>query len=495
MQIGLAMRRIIHARVLAALLPAVAAGAEIPRTWTDGAVAVFEVPLAKPSYSPVHISEAAYYQIPERKIYKTYPVYHPKREPAGYQEWLKQQEPQIAFDPNRLHTDSDWIQAGELIFNAPVSFGPVFFGAAEVSSPEFYEQTGMPVAKDGTIPFARWVIRRKGELELGSMGCNTCHTRVLADGTVVPGAQGNNPGDRQGAWMLRRAAQVAAPAELLKRARGFAKQFEVPGLPDDPNRRAQDLSLDAFIAAGAAIPAGVTARSHTSMLLPPQIPDLIGVRERRFLDHTGLVHQQSIGDLMRYTTLVQDIIGLARYGDTATESRPGSRYSDAQLYALALYLYSLQPPPNPNALDRTAARGRAVFERARCGTCHTAPLYTNNKLIPADGFEPPAEHRTRFEISSLRVGTDPRYALQTRKGTGYYKVPSLKGLWYRGPLEHHGSVATLEDWFDPRRLQENYVPTGYAGPDGGNRGVRGHEFGLRLSADDRKALIAFLRTL
>jgi len=36
----------------------------------------------------------------------------------------------------------------------------------------------------------------------------------------------------------------------------------------------------------------------------------------------------------------------------------------------------------------------------------------------------------------------------TRKGTGYYKVPSLRGLWYRGPYEHDGSVATLEDWFD-----------------------------------------------
>ena len=38
-----------------------------------------------------------------------------------------------------------------------------------------YEQTRMPVAKDGTIPFARWVVRKKGEGEMGSMGCATCH--------------------------------------------------------------------------------------------------------------------------------------------------------------------------------------------------------------------------------------------------------------------------------------------------------------------------------
>jgi hypothetical protein len=317
----------------------------------------------------------------------------------------------------------------------------------------------------------------------------------MPDGSVVPGAQGNNPGDRQGAWMLRRAAGAAPPEALLTRLRTFARQFEVPGLIDDPNRRTRMMSVDELIAAGEAIPAGVTARSHTSMLLPPQIPDLIGLQERRYLDHTGLVRHRSIGDLMRYSTLVQDTIGLARYGNIEPEQapRPGMRYSDEQLYALALYLYSLQPPPNPHRLDATAVRGKRIFEREGCGGCHTPPLYTNNKLIPVDGFKPPADHTD--DVLPRRVGTDPRYALQTKKGTGYYKVPSLKGVWYRGPFQHHGAVATLEDWFDPARIGDDYIPTAYAGPDGGTRSVRGHDFGLQLSAQDKKALIAFLRTL
>ena len=95
-----------------------------------------------------------------------------------------------------------------------------------------------------------------------------------------------------------------------------------------------------------------------------------------------------------------------------------------------------------------------------------------------------------------RVGTDPALTLTTRRGTGFYKVPSLQGVWYRGPFEHNGSVATLEDWFDPKRLDDNYVPTGWKGPAGTKtRAVKGHEFGLDLSRDERDALIAFLKTL
>ena len=126
-------------------------------------------------------------------FYKSYPVYHPDREPAGYMEWLRKQEPAIAFDPSTLKTREDWVKAGEMVFNAPTSHNPVFFSAENLRDPSFYKKAGMPVAKDGTIPFARWVVRKKGEVELGSMGCGTCHTRVMPDGTVVPGAQGNNP--------------------------------------------------------------------------------------------------------------------------------------------------------------------------------------------------------------------------------------------------------------------------------------------------------------
>lgn len=493
----MSLRRILHAVWSVHLLATLTAAATVPKAWKQSDVSTLEVPLANPKYSPMHVSEAEYYRIPVRIIYKSYPVYLPGREPAGYMDWLRSQEPQIAFDGAQLKTHDDWVRAGALVFNTPTAYGPVFFGAAEVRDPGFYQRTGMPVAKDGTIPFARWVIRRKGDVELGSMGCNTCHTRVMGDGTVVPGAQGNNPGDREGASMLRRAVQFGDPAKVLARIRGFARQFEMPWLTDDLNHRAQTMSLEELIASGEAIPAGVTARSNTSIFLPPQIPDLIGVEERRYLDHTGLVRQGDIGDFMRYCSLVQDLFKLDRYGDLPgqTDVAGGERYSDEQLYALALYVYSLRPPPNPNQMDAMAEHGRSVFERAGCSGCHTPPLYTNNELTPVNGFAPPEDHKRRFDLMDVRVGTDPRYALETHKGTGYYKVPSLKGVWYRSPFEHNGSVLTLEDWFDAARLRDDYVPTGFKGYDGRARSVKGHVYGLDLSPPDKQALIAFLKTL
>jgi hypothetical protein len=56
-------------------------------------------------------------------------------------------------------------------------------------------------------------------------------------------------------------------------------------------------------------------------------------------------------------------------------------------------------------------------------------------------------------------------------------------------------VATLEDWFDPARLGSDYIPTGFRGVGDARGPVDGHPFGLNLSAEDRVALIAFLRTL
>jgi hypothetical protein len=252
-------------------------------------------------------------------------------------------------------------------------------------------------------------------------------------------------------------------------------------------------------------PAGVLTRHRLSVENPVQIPDLIGAEHRRYLDHSGLQRHRGIGDMMRYAALNQGGDDFADFGGFvpmaaflgATQVAPehGERYSDEQLYALALYVYSLRPPANPHRPNGETRRGARVFAREGCGGCHTPPLYTNNKLVPAPGFKVPDIHKIRYDILPVPVGTDSSVTVDTRRGTGYYKIPSLKGVWYRGPFEHSGSVATLEDWFDSRRLRDDHVPAGFKPPSHRTGAVKGHEFGLNLSADDKRALIAFLKTL
>jgi hypothetical protein len=224
-----------------------------------------------------------------------------------------------------------------------------------------------------------------------------------------------------------------------------------------------------------------------------------------------LQQHRSIVDLMRYAALNQGGDDLASYGGFIPADFPNfkalpdnpaqagfaiqGRYSDEQLYALALYVYSLKPPPNPNKFDALAARGKKVFEHEGCAMCHTPPLYTNNKLTLAEGFTPPPGAEEKYDIMPISVGTDPGLATKTRRGTGYYKVPSLKGVWYRNMFGHSGWCATLEDWFDPRRLRDDYVPTGFKPYGVKTYAVKGHPFGLDLNAEDKKALITFLKTL
>lgn len=120
------------------------------------------------------------------------------------------------------------------------------------------------------------------------------------------------------------------------------------------------------------------------------------------------------------------------------------------------------------------------------------PVKLRDYLLSTE--HPLGRFKARF-FGALGFSAERWEALESRKGTGDYRPPSLKGVCYRGPFEHNGSVATLEDWFDARRLNEDYIPTGFKGFGVTERAVKGHAFGLNLMPDEKAALIAFLKTL
>ncbi len=141
--------------------------AQAPKTWDDAALASLEVPLANPAASPKHVS-AAYCHAPP------------------------------------LATQADCIKAGEMVFDASVGFDPAAgYTIQDVRDPAWHRKSAVPVTNDGIMRFFYYVVRKKGTVEIASFGCGTCHTRVMPDGAVLKGPQGNFPIDRTFAGDLR----------------------------------------------------------------------------------------------------------------------------------------------------------------------------------------------------------------------------------------------------------------------------------------------------
>ena len=156
---------------------------DIPRIWNKSVFHDMELPVVVPQYSPQPVPAAYYDRIPVRTIYKSYPIYAPGRMPSGYLDRLKALEPETAVDTAKLQTKDDWLRAGALVFEAPTSYENPGLALQDVLDPAWYARLGVRT-KDGVLPYLRYVIRQKGKLEVGSLSCATCHTRVLEDGTA-----------------------------------------------------------------------------------------------------------------------------------------------------------------------------------------------------------------------------------------------------------------------------------------------------------------------
>ena len=483
------------------------AGADTPpKVWDDRDIAGFRLPLAGLGAPPRLISERDYYALPEINL-KTYPVYTPDKEPKGYLEWLQQQDPKPLVDVSKLKTEAGWIAAGREVFYGREL--PRFTGSEDnlqlIRDPKVIAAYGLQITRDGVLLGLRYVVRAKGKVELGTDTCAMCHVRALPDGRLIEGpANTRTPFGPLMGDLTRRYAGISAELLENRRRKHMREDYRVPFLKDDPNLAVADLPAEEIARLYEQNPLGVHARTGASLLYPVKIANLIGIHDLRYFDRTGTSRHRNIQDLMRYSEMIADVSdALTHFGNgpdaTLKLENMGlaggiKRTPDALLYALAQFLYSLQPPPNPNPVDTRARNGAHVFQAAGCPQCHVPPLYTNNRLTLAAGFQPPASLLKSADIMLLSVGTDPNLALKTRRGTGLYRVPSLRMLWLEACFLHDGSIGTLEEFFNPARRKPDFRSSNWSSITPAHA-VNGHPFGLALSPEDRAALIAFLRTL
>jgi len=86
---------------------------------------------------------------------------------------------------------------------------------------------------------------------------------------------------------------------------------------------------------------------------------------------------------------------------------------------------SLRPVPSPyfvnGELSDKAKEGRKVFEKLKCGECHSGPYYTDMKMH--------------------RIGED----IEFEKG---WDTPTLIEVWRTAPYLFDGRAATMEEVFE-----------------------------------------------
>jgi hypothetical protein len=195
------------------------------------------------------------------------------------------------------------------------------------------------------------------------------------------------------------------------------------------------------------------------------------------------------------------------------------------------FIWTNTPPPWPYGIDSAkAAHGEKIYANY-CTRCHgkSGSDFTGElvgQVTPIEKIETD-RHRLDSYTEQLCANQNLLYAAYPaerfshfRKTFGYANQP-LDGIWLRGPYLHNGSVPTLRELLEPaaNRRAEFYrgydvidrARVGFISdvpeengrkyflydtrlPGNGNSGHEGEEFGTNLSAEDKDAVVEYLKT-
>ena len=333
------------------------------------------------------------------------------------------------WDGKRPTTMAAWVLLGrEVFFGYPLRV-EIFMNWA-MEHPDVGERVGVRPALDGTYPGVRLFTDIQGKTSLG-ITCAICHTTVSDKGHVVVG-DARRAFD-YGALRLAYHKDTGVPVEpdLARRMRSWG-----PGRADVTEDDDED---------------------------PVAIPDLWGLRHQTALTQAGTIKHAG-----------PTVLAIRQETQLLHSNHQKVRPPRELAYALALFLYSLEPEPNAPLASGEAKlvpRGKELFAES-CKGCHSNAAMGGPPL--------PAE----------KVGTDRALAFGGARGTGKYRPPALLRVSAAAPYFHQGAVPTLEDVLSPARLEPSYARSPLA-----KGAVAGHVYGTDLPAPDRAALVAYLRTL
>jgi hypothetical protein len=181
----------------------------------------------------------------------------------------------------------------------------------------------------------------------------------------------------------------------------------------------------------------------------------------------------------------------------------------------------IRPPRYPFKIDQAAAKRGAEHFNAKCNSCHGGPE-SDKRLYPlaevgtdpnrANMFtEKLAGDFNKFLAELEAAGYQPPKEFGVRS-TGKYWAASLDGVWARVPYLHNGSVRTLQELLTPpaqrakafHRGSHDYDVSQMGYTDAGayvldtstpGNSNSGHDYGTALTADEKRDLLEYLKTL
>ena len=181
------------------------------------------------------------------------------------------------------------------------------------------------------------------------------------------------------------------------------------------------------------------------------------------------------------------------------------------------WMIDLPSPSYPGSIDTELARkGGVLFEHEGCASCHDSSHHNVGTVTSIDQLKTDSKRLDLFSPEMVerfnKVGSGYSWKFSHyRKTNGYVDMP-LDGIWARGPYLHNGSVPSLAALLSPPSERPKAFFTGcqefdnvalgfkcdrgflYDTTLSGN-GNQGHEFGTRLSASKKAALLEYLKSL
>src|SRR5260370_29111520 len=258
---------------------------EAPRFWNDHDLADWATPVSGLNVRAGHYSEEEYYSAPVGEFVRSYPVYFPGREPAGYSEMIRSAKPEPLIKSG-ARTRADWLIEGKRIFDEldlPYlrNYDPKLIEI--VRSADGLKKLGGHAQKDGTLLGLRWVPTSRG-LALGQQDCAVCHKRVMSDGSIADGAPGPGADSGSAIGVVGKFVTHDSPSflELFSPGERFEtgswRWSDATWVPEDINEKVKSLTVTGRDFAGLG--QGVLPRFNGSPFYPTKTPDLLALKKR-----------------------------------------------------------------------------------------------------------------------------------------------------------------------------------------------------------------------